>query len=76
MIPSELFPIAASVFIATPIALVFRYWFTHRSTIAIERAKTERMRQALMNSTPAERGAILRALAALETSPADRPNDE
>ena len=76
MIPPELLPITVFMLIATPVALVFRAWFLHRSTIVKERAKTERMRQALRSTAPPDRAEILRALRELESSPADRPNDE
>ncbi|WP_026932430.1 hypothetical protein [Glycomyces tenuis] len=72
MIPSELLPFTAFVLIATPIAVVARAWFLHRSTVVRERARTERMRRALSQSAPDERAEILRALHTMETTPGDR----
>lgn len=72
----ELFPFAALALLATPVALVFRAWFVHRSNVIRERARTERMRQALRNTAPVERAAILRALQELESDPTTRVNDE
>ena len=69
MFPAELLPIAAFMLVATPIA---RYWFLHRTTVARERARTERMDRALDSTTPAERAEILRALRELEAAPAER----
>jgi hypothetical protein len=72
----ELFPFAAFVLLATPVALIFRAWFVHRSTVVKERARTERMRQALRSTAPTERAAILRALRELEAEPQSRTDDE
>lgn len=74
MFPAELLPIAAFMLVATPIALTFRYWFLHRTAVAREQARTERMRQALRSTVPAERAEILRALRGLEAGPSDQPD--
>lgn len=72
MNPSELLPLAAFVLITTPIAVVARAWFPHRSTVVRERARTERMRRALSQSAPDGRAEILRALHTMEAAPSDR----
>ncbi|SDE09064.1 hypothetical protein [Glycomyces harbinensis] len=76
MFPSELLPIAAFMLLATPIALTSRAWFLHRTAVARERARTERMQQALASTTPAERAAILRALHGLEAGASGPTDDE
>lgn len=75
MFPSELLPIAAFMLVATPVALTLRAWFLHRTAVAKERARTERLRRALASTTPAERAEILRALHGLEAGPS-QPADE
>lgn len=72
----ELLPVAAFMLIATPIALIFRAWFLHRTAVAREQARTERMRRALASTTPAERAEILRALQGLESGPPEQLDDD
>lgn len=75
MFPPELLPFTVFLLVATPVALVFRAWFVHRSTVFKERAKTERLRRALHSTAPPERAEILRALGELESFPDDRQKD-
>lgn len=63
-----------SLGIAFTVALTIRAWITHRTTLARERARTDRLHAAIDGTDPRHRPDILRACHGLEC-PAPEPAD-
>lgn len=56
------------VVLAITLAAVVRAWMSHRTAVAQERARTERLRTAIKGTDPLHRPDIVRACNGLESS--------